>query len=241
MNSIYKKQFKIIKKYLKIKKIISIRFSNTKTTNFKKYNDTACTALARSFKNNIYAYIDRREGQLCSGGDYFLDIAHPSKKEICEVYVKDEKIFQNNTTCNAFIKNLPKYPTAAEKRYILFTPLIKERNKPDVIMFLANPAQASRILGLSVYKKMSYPSIMSALSTCASIYAPLESDSIHLNFIDYYDRYYQGKQKGRLLWKDSDLIISMPFSMFKEIIRCIPLSAHGSFKPKIKPQKVDRL
>ena len=39
MISIYKRQFRIIKKYLGIKKIISIRFSNTKTLNFKKYKD----------------------------------------------------------------------------------------------------------------------------------------------------------------------------------------------------------
>lgn len=241
MSSIYKKQFKIIKKHLGIDNIISIRFSNAKTANFKKYKDTACTALARSFKKNIPTYIDRKNGQLCPGGNYFLNITHPSKKEVCDVYVKDEKVFYNNTVCNAFIKDSPKYPALAKKRYILFTPLVNELNKPDVIMFLATPAQTGRILGLNAREKMSYPLIMPALSTCASIYAPIESNKIHLNFIDYYDRYYQGKQKGRLLWKESDLIISMTFSVFQEIIKSIPLSAHGSYKPKIQPQKIDLL
>lgn len=241
MNSTYKKQFKAIKKHLSIEKIISIRFSNTKTANFIKYQDTACTALARTFRSNTPTYLDRKNGQLCPGGNYFLNITHPSKKEIYDVYVKKEKVFQNNAVVGAFIKNLPKYPALARKRYILLTPLSKEKNKPDLIILLANPAQAGRILGLSVYKKMLYPLIMPALSTCASLYAPIESNKIHINFIDYYDRYYQGKQKGRLFWQDSDLIISLPFSIFKEIIKCIPLSAHGSYKPKIKPQKVARL
>jgi uncharacterized protein (DUF169 family) len=241
MNSAYKKQSIIIRKYLGIEKIISIRFSNEKTTNFKKFKDTACTALARSLKNNILTYLDRKNGQLCPGGDYFLNIAHPPKKEIYDVYVKKEKVFQNNAVANAFIKNLPPYPSIAEKRYILLTPLNKEKNKPDIIMFLANPAQAGRVLGLSAYKKISCPLVMSALSTCASIYAPIESNNIHLNFIDYYDRYHQGKQKGRLFWEDSDLIISMPFGIFKEVIKCIPLSAQGSYKPKLEPQKVDHL
>lgn len=239
MTSIYKKQSETIKKYLKIEKIISIRFSDTKAANFDKFNDTVCTAMARSFENSTLVFIDRKNGQLCPGGDYFLDITHPPIKEICDVYVKDEGVFRNNSVCSVFLKNLPRYPTAAKKRYILFTPLVKENKRPDTIMLLANPAQAGRILGLSVYKKMSYPSIIPASPTCASIYAPVESNKIHLNFIDYYDRYYQGKQKGRSLWKDSDLIISMPFSIFKEIIKSIPLSAHGSFKPKIKPQKFD--
>lgn len=235
----YKKQFNLIKSNLKIEKIISIRFSDTKTENFNKFKDTACTAMARSFENNTLTYIDRKSGQLCPGGNYFLDITHSPKKEICDVYVKDEKVFKNNSVCSTFLKNLPKYPAAAKKRYILFTPLVKENKKPDTIMLLANPAQTGRILGLSVYKKMSYPPIIPASPTCASIYAPVESNKIHLNFIDYYDRYYQGRQKGRLLWKDSDLIISMPFGIFEEIIKSIPLSAHGSFKPKIKPQKFD--
>ncbi len=239
MISIYKRQFRIIKKYLGIKKIISIRFSNTKTLNFKKYKDTVCTALARSFKNNISTYIDRQKGQLCPGGNYFLNITHLSKKEICNVYIKDEKVFKNNTVCSLFLKKLPKYPSLAQKRYILFTPLSEEIRKPDVIIFLTTPAQAGRILGVSVYKKLSQPLIMPALSTCASIYAPIESNRIHLNFIDYYDRYYQGKQNGQLLWKDEELIVSMPYGIFKEIIKCIPLSAHGNYRPKIKPQKVE--
>lgn len=236
---LYNKQFAVLNKSLGIKKIISIRFSDTKTANFNKFNDTACTAMVRSFENNTPVYIDRKNGQLCPGGNYFLSITHPPIKEVYDVYVKDEKVFKNNSICGDFIKNLPSYPDAEKTRYILFTPLAKEKNKPDVIMMLANPAQASRILGLSIYKKFLQPLILPALSTCAAIYAPIESGRIHLNFIDYYDRYYQGRQNGISLWKDSDLIISMPFSIFEEIIKHIPLSAHGNFKSKIRPQKFD--
>lgn len=241
MDSVYKKQFRIIKKHLGIKNIISIRFSNTKSGNYRKYQDTASTILARSFKNNVLTYIDRKEGQLCPGGNYFLDVTHPPEKEICDVYVKDEGVFKNNAACHTFLRELPKYPAVARKRYILFTPLTKEINNPDVIIFLATPAQTSRILGLSVYEKMSYPLVIPAGPTSASIYAPIGSDRIHINFIDYYDRYYQGARDGQLLWKDSDLIISMPFGIFQEIIKRIPLSAHGIYKPTIKPQKVDPL
>lgn len=241
MGSIFQKQFKIIRKNLGIKNIISIRFSNVKTVNFKRYRDTACTALVRSLRSNVSTYIDREVGQLCPGGDYFLNITYPAKKEIRDVYVKNEKVFQKNTTCDAFIKNLPKYPKVAKKKYILFTPLNQEKNIPDVILFLANPAQTSRVLGLSAYKKITQPLIVPALSTCASIYACVQSNKIHLNFIDYFDRYIQGKQRGRLLFEDSRLIISMPFRIFQEMINCIPVSAHGNYKPKLKPQKVDSL
>lgn len=239
MSSIYKKQSELIKKCLKIEKIISVRFSDIKTTNFNKFKDTACTAIARSFKKNTLTYIDRKYGQLCQGGNYFLSITNPPTRETCDVYVRDEKVFKNNAVCNKFIKNLPRYPNIAKTRYILFTPLIKEKIKPDVIIMLVNSAQASRILGLSVYKKFLPPLVLPALSTCAAIYAPIESGNVHLNFIDYYDRYYQGRQKGISLWKDSDLIVSMPFGIFEEIIKHIPLSAHGNFNSKTRPQKFD--
>lgn len=239
MTSTYKKQFETIRKYLKIGKIISVRFSNIKTTNFDKFKDTACTAIARSFKDNTFTYIDRKAGQSCPGGNYFLSITHPSIKEVYGVYVKDEKVFKNNSVCDGFLKNLPRYPNIAKTRYILFTPLIKEKIKPNVIIMLVNSAQAGRILGLSVYKKFLPPLVLPALSTCAAIYAPVESSRVHLNFIDYYDRYCQGRQKGTSLWKDSDLIISMPFDIFEKIIKYIPLSAHGNFKSKIRPQKFD--
>lgn len=241
MKTHYRKQKEIMKKCLQIEKIISIRFSHTKTLQYKKYNDTACTALARSFENKKSTYIDRKYGQLCSGGNYFLKIIPTPKEEVCNVYVKDEKVFRDNTTCENFIKKIPKYPSLADKRYILISPLSYETKKPDVIMFLATPAQASRILGLSVYKEMSCPVIVPALSTCASIYAPLAAHAVHINFIDYYDRYYQGMQRGRSVWKDSELIMAMPYDIFDKIIQYIPLSAHGSYKPKIQPKSFDRL
>lgn len=241
MNQIYKNYFQIINKYLGIENAISIRFSDTKSEKYKKYQDTACTAILRSLKKDTCTYIDRNNGQLCPGGNYFLDISHPDKKEICDTYVKREKVFRENKVCEAFINTMPKYPQAAKKKYILFTPLSHEIKKSDVIMLLVNPAQTGRILGLSVYKKMSLPSVMPALSTCAAIYAPLVSNQIHLNFIDYFDRYFQGKQKGKLLWKEHQMLISMPFGIFEEITQSIPLSSHGSYKPDLKPQAIDKL
>lgn len=106
---------------------------------------------------------------------------------------------------------------------------------------LASPSQVGRIIGLSVFEKFSEPVIVPALSTCASIYAPFGTNKIHLNFIDYYDRYYQGKQAGKLLWDDNQMIVSMSSKVFGGIIKNISKSAHGSFVAKIKPCKVDKI
>ena len=241
MNSIFQKQAQLIKKELAVRKILTVRFANVKPARFKRFQDTVCTALARVLLKKVSTFIDREQGQLCSGGDYFLKISNPSLKEVCKVYVKDEKVFKNEAICKSFLKKNPKYPNRAKKRYILLSPLDKETQAPAVVILLVNPAQAGRILGLSVRQKMKSPLVVPALSTCASIYAPLEAKQIHLNFIDYYDRYHQGKQKGRLFWLDEELLISMPYATFKEILKAIPISAHGSYQPGIRPKEVEKM
>lgn len=236
----YISQFNLIKKTLRINSIVSIRFSNRKSDYYKPYKDTVCTALARTLKTKKHVFIDRKYGQLCPGGNYFLNITKYSKKEICNTYVKDEKIFNDNAVCLSFLKKISKCPEQ-KKRYILFSPLEKEIKKPDIIILLLNPAQVGRILGLSVFNKMDYPSVIPAAPTCLSLYAPLISNQLHLNFIDYYDRYYQGKQNGKLIWDDEEMLISLPFSTFTDIIKSIPLSAQGAYKTNLKPQTVSKI
>ncbi len=240
MSTRYISQFNLIRKTLGIDSIVSIRFSNGKANCYKQYKDTVCTALARALKSKKCVFIDRKFGQLCPGGNHFLNITKYSKKEICNIYVKDEKIFNDNMVCLSFLEKIPNC-LEQEKRYILFSPLEKEIKKPDIIILLLNPAQAGRILGLSVFKKMNCPSIIPAAPTCLSIYVPLVSNQIHLNFIDYYDRYYQGKQNSKLIWDDEEMLISLPFLTFTDIIKSIPVSAHGLYKTNLKPQIVSKI
>jgi len=235
----FKKEFQILRQYLGINEGVSIRFSDTKPKRYKKFQDTACTAIVRCIKKKALTYIDRKTGQLCPGGNYFLKITHPPNKEVLDTYVKNERMFKNNKVCADFLKKLPAYPEKAKKRYILISPLTKEEARPDLVLLFATPAQASRILGLYIYKRTSRITVIPGQPTCAALYAPLTSKKIHLNLIDYYDRYYQGKQNEKSLWKDSQMLISIPFRLFEEIIATIPISAHGGFKPNITPQKID--
>lgn len=237
----YNKQSELIKKILGIDKILSVRFSNFKNKNYQRFEDTVCTAMIRSLKNNQSVYLDRKLGQLCPGGNYFLNIKKLSKQKVCNVYVDDEQVFANNKVCAVFLKNLPKYPPHAKKHYILFAPMAKEKHRPDTVIILANPAQVSRLLGLSFFKQKPTIDLVPAGPTCLSLYVPLISKQIHLNFIDYYDRYYQGKQGKKLMFKDEEMIISMPYKNFVEILKIIHLSPNGLFKPRLKPQKVTPL
>lgn len=241
MKSEYNLKYNLIKKSLGIDRIVSVRFSNQASKRHRQYRDTACTALARSLKNKKLVYLDRKSGQLCPGGDYFLQIRKFSRQEVSRVYLKDERVFGDKTACLSFLNNLPKYPQPVNKRYIFLTPLEKETSRPDLIIMLANPAQVSRVLGLSVYKKMIFPHLLPAGPTCISLYASLSANRPHLNLLDYYDRYYQGRQNNKLIWKNEEMLVTLPFKLFSDIIKYIPCSAQGSFKPRtLKPFRVTK-
>jgi uncharacterized protein (DUF169 family) len=238
MHKIYTEQLELLQTVLEIQDIVSIRFCNKKANKYVQYKDTACTALARSLKKKKCLFLDREKGQSCSGGNYFLGIKNCSKKEVCDVYVKDECVFKNNNVCTCFLDKLPTYPDQAKKKYILLTPLEKEEQRPDVIILLANPAQVGRLLGLSVFDTMQCPEIIPAGSTCLALFAPLVSQKIHLNFIDYYDRYYQGNQQGNFIWKETEMLVSLSYDQFVGIIHSIQRSPHGAKRINLKSQEI---
>lgn len=235
----YQTQYRAIQKTLGIQYIASVRFSNTKAKTFLKYKDTACTALGRCLKFNKSTYIDRKQGQLCSGGNYFLKIKSYPPQEVMNVYTKQEQVFASNKACKSFLKQVPNYPKQASTRYILLTPLARETQPPAVVIMIINPAQAARLLGLSVFKGMIQPHLLPAAPTCMSLYASLTTQRPHINLIDYYDRYYQGKIGTSLLWNDNEMLFTLPYHLFYEMIQHFSTSPHGDFIPLLQPQRVD--
>ena len=222
------------------KNIIGIQYSSCLPKKYKKHKDTACTALARALHNNEEVVIGGEYKQLCRGADYFLNLKQIKEKEVEDVYLNQEHIFQDKKTCIKFIKSLPRVPEKIKNKYIIIEP-IKPNKKYNIIILLINPAQASRIIGLFNYKRFSKIEIIPNQPTCLSLFAPLATKKPHLNLIDYYDRYYQGKINNKLIFPDESLIISLTGEQFNEIVNNLDNSAQGNFTPKIKPTIVDKI
>lgn len=235
-----KEELEKFKKSLKITEIIlGVFFVDKFPDGVKHYKDTACTAIARTFLNKKTIFFNGKEyPQLCSGADYFLKL---SKKILTQgaikVYTKDEHVFKNKKVCQKYLNFLPKFPDKLRNKNIVIKPFSLS-DRPCVVMILVNPAQAGRILGLLNYDVYENIIMNPCQPTCISLFAPLVTKKIHVNFIDYYDRYYQGKIKDKYIWPEDKLILSMTFSHFKNIIRYLAKSAHGTFQPLIKPKKV---
>jgi len=239
MNSEKLRKFK---EFLKIDEpILAVCFTNDLPEKFHYYQDTACTALARSFKNQETLVFDvKNRPQLCPGANYFLKLAKVSNNETISTYVNNEHVFKNEKTCRKFINLLPKFPDHLKNKHVVIKQF-KENDEPKIVVMLVNPAQAGRILGLLNYDKSEEIKILPNQPTCLSFFAPLITNQPHLNLIDYYDRYYQGKINKNYIWPEEKLIISLTFEQFNKILVNFEKSPQGSFKPNLNPQMVDKI
>ncbi|MCX6790640.1 MAG: DUF169 domain-containing protein [Candidatus Gribaldobacteria bacterium] len=233
----------LIKKFKKAlgleNEIISVSFVKKLPILHRHYRDTACTALARALlKREKVFFGNQAFGQLCSGAKYFFKTESISDDKACSVYVKDEQVFAKQKVCQDFLKSLPKFPADLQNRFITIEPLLA-KSKPSVVVMLVNPAQASRILGLLNYRVYRPIVILPNQPSCIAIFAPLATGQPHCNFIDYYDRYYQGKIKGQKIWPEEKMLISLTAKDFREVLNNLAKSPHGTFRPTLKPQKVD--
>lgn len=228
------------KKVLKIKdEILGVKFSNSLPSKFKHSKDTACTALARAFvKRQTVVFNAKKYPQLCSGADYFLKLGKVCDQEAEDVYINQEKVFVSKKACQKFLQKIPSFPRESKNKYIVIEPL-NLAHKPKIVILLVTPAQAGRVLGLASYSQFKMTEIIPNQPTCVCLFAPLITKKPHLNFIDYYDRYYQGKIKGKYIWPEGRMIISLAYKQFTDVLGCLNKSGQGSFKPKISPSRVD--
>lgn len=232
---------KNLKKTLGIKtEILGIFYSSKLPKRGKNFKDTACTALARSFLKKETLFFDAKKyPQLCSGASYFLKLAQITDKETIDVYINKEKVFGNKNICEKFLKNLPKFPESLKNKFIIIKPM-GDKDKPSVVVLLVNPAQAGRILGLINRDKYEKAEILPSQPTCLAFFSPLVTKKPHINFLDYYDRYYQGKVGGRYIWPKDKMIVSINYSDFKGVLANLRKSPHGSFRPNLTPQKITK-
>lgn len=223
--------------------IVGIYYLNNLPDKINYHKDTVCTALARSiFRNKILCVNSKKSMQLCNGANYFLKLLKITRNEIIDAYVAQEHIFHKKDVCKKFLYNLPKFPKKIKNKFIVIKPLSKEvDDKPSIIILLTNPAQTGRIIGLLNYDAYKNIKIFPNQPSCISLFAPLVTHSPHLNFIDYYDRYYQGNVNDKKIWPEEKIIISLSYRQFQTIINNLGKSPQGSLNIKMSAHRVDKI
>lgn len=207
---------------------VGVTFTDTPAKNGKNTKIMACTAFYQAARKGSTFNVSV-DTCTCPGGLTSLGLSIPSPEQAATVkkfLVEGEKF----SSCYAsFFRSRalsPAQPPLGVGKYVVIGPLEKFEFKPDLVLFLCNPAQASRLVVLSTYEMGIPLQAQLSGSTCGSaITYPVSTGRVNVTFLDPSSRHLV---KG---FKESDLIFSAPFFYVRSIVESIPFCGAGTAKP----------
>ena len=207
---------------------VAVTFTNTPAKNGKETKTMACSAFYQAARKGVTFNVSAATCS-CPGGATFLGLSAPSPERAAAVQrflIEGEKF----SACAAtFFRSRAlgqSQPPFGVGKFVVIGPMERSELKPDLVLFLCNPAQASRLLVLSAYETGIPVQGHLSSSTCgAAITYPLSTGRPNISLLDPSSR---EMVKG---FKDSDLIFSAPFFIVRSIVESIPLSTAGTAQP----------
>ncbi|PKM79941.1 MAG: hypothetical protein CVU89_15875 [Firmicutes bacterium HGW-Firmicutes-14] len=207
---------------------VGVAFSDKPAGNGKDGKIMPCTAFYQAARKGATFNICA-ENCTCPGGSTSLGLAALSPERAARVkkfLIEGEKF----SSCNAsFFRSRAlsqSQPPLGVSKYVVIGPLEEFEFKPDLVLFLCNPAQASRLVVLSTFETGIPLQAQLNNSTCGGAVAyPLSTGRVNVTFLDPSSRHLV---KG---YKDSDLIYSAPFFYVRSIVESIPLCTAGTAEP----------
>jgi len=200
---------------------IFISFADSITDGKESSRDLYCTAIARSIKTHKEVIIDCHQ-HLCAGGNYFLGDKEIPEEKIADIYINKEHVFPNTACTKKFLKRIERNPNSSS--FLIFSPKV---DNAQVVIAITNAANIGRLLGLQAYLSEFKVDVFSATTTCSCIFRPLiQKDCMHINFIDYFDRYHQAKG----MFTDNEILVSMSYELYRKLQYVYEKSPQGSMK-----------
>jgi len=166
----------------------------------------------------------------CQGGSWYLGLAPPPSGEddraLKEFLVNGEKLYSSVATfCRARALSTP--PPTGMADHVIFAPLGTAQLRPDVIVFICNPEQASRLVTLDMYDTGIPPKLEMSGATChQAVGYPASTGELNVSLMDYTSR----RSKA---YKSGQLIVSVPYHRFHGIMRSIDGCTAGRAKFEI--------
>lgn len=214
---------------------VGVAFSDVPAGNGKSIKVWACSAFYQAARKGATFNISAQTC-VCPGGLMSLGLSaqSPEQAALVKKYLIEGEKF---TSCNAAFfraRTLSQgQPPLGVSQYVAVGPLEEFELKPDLVLFLCNPAQASRLVTLAGYETGIPVQAQLSASTCGgAVTIPLSTGRINVTFLDLSSRRLV---KG---FKDSDLIYSVPYFMVRSIIESIPLCTAGTAKPGMEINEV---
>ncbi len=207
---------------------VGVAFSDEPASNGKSSKAYACAALYQAARKGATFNISASTCT-CPGGLTSLGLSAPDPERAA--LVKKFLIYgEKFSSCNASFFRARALsqgqPPLGVSKYVVVGPLDEFELKPDLALFLCNPAQASRLVTLSTYESGIPLTAQLSSSTCGgAVTIPLSTGRINVTFLDMSSRHLV---KG---FKDSDLFFSVPYFLLRSIVESIPLSTAGTAEP----------
>ena len=166
-----------------------------------------------------------KDNMSCPGGAHYLGLIERVPRHE-DFLVELEKIFQSPESAKRFFEVSPKPPLGLSYS-VSFAPL-EETESADVVLFVCNPIQAMRIIGLYTYESGAGPKNHLFGAACqAAITSPMVTKELSVSFIDWTAR-----KLGA--YKPDEVIVGVPFSRLESMVDAIEKSTWGTAKPRYK-------
>jgi len=197
---------------------IGVKFSdNHKETSQSSKNVSVCEALNIVKKENIMLTITK-ETCVCAGGRHFTGLETLPMETLAQALTaKNHRVYKST---NIAVASIGKQPQPVKRgNQLTLGPLEKFEREPDVVLLIATPAEAEKILGLISFDGaepfMYYP----ASSICSAITNVLAKGKPEINLISTFER-----KAGQ--WSPSELILALPLKDYEAALENIPYSGY---------------
>ncbi|MCS7254316.1 MAG: DUF169 domain-containing protein [Armatimonadota bacterium] len=180
-----------------------------------------CEAMKRASNGAIINL--SKDNSSCPGGTYYIGLGE-RRGGVEDFLVDVEHIFSSRPVARAHFVHSVAPPTGLTP-YVCIAPVVSMPIKPDLVLIVCNPMQASRILGLVAYDGAPGLKLSAFGAACqTAITNPLMNEQVDVSFIDVSAR----KRAG---FADDELIVSLPYREFMRAVANIDYSIFGTAKP----------
>jgi len=210
---------------------VAVRFSLEPRKGAAKGKFMACRALKLARDGKIINLT--KENSLCGGGTTYLGLSEPPKGDeqrwLQKFLVHGEKLFSSYAVFHR-AKQSGTRPLTGLADNVIFCPLEKAKEEPDIVILLANAEVACRLLQLATYWDGVAPKTLQIGSGCQmAVSYPINSGEVNVSFMDWTAR-------KMIKLAPDELLISIPFRKMHGIMEAISACSAGTAKTVMPPE-----
>ena len=202
---------------------IAVSYSMMSPAGTNGQRRSVCQALLHARSGSVVSL--SKDTCNCPGGAWHLGLEPRPSDDIYmlweEFLINGEKLFCSPASVRRTLA-LTTPPPLGRADHVIFSPLEKAEQMPDLVVFLCNPEQACRLVTLATYPEGKPPKLEMAGSTCHMVVAyPLVTGEMNVSLLDYASRKYQDYEPG-------ELFVTVPYDMMAGLMWSLDRCSAGT-------------